>query len=81
MYYNTYYNNIQNPQNINQQHIVKVNFIAAAKIYNIEQNSTAMLLYENTHILYVVQTDGVLYNTINTFQITHYIPADNSITL
>ena len=35
MYYNTYYNNIQNPQNINQQHIVKVNFIAAAKIYNI----------------------------------------------
>ena len=40
-----------------------------------------MLLYENTNILYVVQTDGVLYKTINTFQITPYIPADNSITL
>ena len=58
-----------------RQEIVKVNGENGARAYQMNPNSSALLLDENNPIVWLVQTDGAGYKTVSPFSISPYQPA------
>ena len=73
--------NMQMPMTMNglspnlKQEIVKVNGENGARAYQMNPNSSALLLDESNPIVWLVQTDGAGYKTISPYTISPYQPA------
>ena len=57
-----------------KQEITRVNGENGARAFQIAPNSSALLLDENSPIVWVVQTDGAGYKTVTPYTITPYQP-------
>ena len=57
-----------------RQEIVRVNGENGARAFQMAPNSSALLLDENSPLVWVVQTDGAGYKTVSPYTITPYQP-------
>lgn len=67
-------NTYQQPTYIPRQEITRVNGENGARAFQIAPNSSALLLDENSPIVWVVQTDGAGYKTVTPYTIAPYQP-------
>lgn len=69
------YSAYQQPLQMAQpQQVVKVNGMESARMYAMQPSSSALLLDENRPIVYLVQSDGAGYKTVNPYEIKPYEP-------
>ena len=61
-------------QQMQRQEIVKVNGQNGARAFEMAPNSQAILLDMYNPLVYLVQSDGAGYKTVNTYNITPYTP-------
>ena len=57
-----------------RQEIVRVNGENGARAFQMAPNSSALLLDENSPLVWVVQTDGAGYKTVSPYTIAPYQP-------
>lgn len=69
-----YQNTLQQPMYTPRQEITRVNGENGARAFQMTPNSSALLLDENSPIVWVVQTDGAGYKTVTPYTITPYQP-------
>ena len=69
-----YQNMYQQPMYTPKQEIIRVNGENGARAFQIAPNSSALLLDENSPIVWVVQADGAGYKTVTPYSITPYQP-------
>ena len=55
------------------QQVVRVNGENGARMYQMGQNSSALLLDENEPLVWLVQTDGAGYKTLTPYKIEPYV--------
>jgi len=58
----------------NTQQIIKVHGENGARMYQLPPNSSALLLDETCPLIYLVQTDGAGYKTVNAYKIEPFVP-------
>ena len=76
--YNPYYNNYLNYNNQRQQ-VIRVNGQNGAKAYQLNPNSSILLLDETAPIIWLKTTDGAGYATVTAYDIAPHqneIPVD-----
>lgn len=56
------------------QQIIKVNGENGARMYQLPPNSSALLLDETSPKVFLIQTDGAGYKTVNAYTIEPYVP-------
>lgn len=74
---NGFYPNAMYPTSsayLQRQEIVRVNGENGARTFQMAPNSSAILLDENSPLVWVVQTDGAGYKTVSPYTITPYQP-------
>lgn len=59
----------------NNQQVVKVNGENGARMYQLPPSSSALLLDETSPRVFLIQTDGAGYKTINPYKIEPIVPA------
>lgn len=72
-YYNQ--NTVLNPMNGNygiRQEIIRVNGENGARAFQMQPNSSALLLDESAPIIWLAQTDGAGYKTVQAYEIKPY---------
>ena len=69
-----YQNPIPTSMPIQRQEITRVNGENGARAFQLAPNCSALLLDENSPIVWVVQTDGAGYKTVTPYTITPYQP-------
>ena len=57
------------------QQIIKVNGENGARMYQLPPNSSALLLDETSPKVFLIQSDGAGYKTVNAYKIEPYVPA------
>lgn len=69
--YQPYQASIINPyqQQMIKQEIIKVNGENGARAFNLAPNSSALLLDETAPVVWLIQTDGAGYKTVNAYKI------------
>ena len=60
----------QTPNQLVEEHTVKVNGIEGARAYNLAPNSDKLLLDQNNPIVWFIQTDGAGYKTVTGYDIS-----------
>jgi len=62
------------PYQSNNQQVVKVNGDNGARMYQMQPNSSCLLLDESAPRIFLIQTDGACYKTISAYKIEPDVP-------